>query len=121
MTRLLSLALLVGIAVGGTAIYNKFFRSDSDLPPFRVKKVTRGDMQINVRATGTIEPEETVDVGAQVVGRIKELGKDPRGITDPDYANRSVDYGTPVSKGTVLATVEPQVFLAPEPGKTGRT
>src|SRR4051812_16559327 len=122
MTRLLSLALLIGVAVGGTALYSKFFRSDSDQPPFRVEKVNRGDLQINVRATGTVEPEETVDVGAQVVGRIKELGKDPRGTTDPNYANKSVDYGTPVSKGTVLATVEPQVFLAAAaPDKTAGT
>lgn len=71
-------------------------------------KVTRGDLQIVVRATGTIEPEETVDVGAQVVGRIKELGKDPRGQSDPNYANKSVDVGTTVKKGTVLATVDPQ-------------
>jgi HlyD family secretion protein len=121
MTRLLSLALLVGIAAGGTALYSKFFRSDSDQPPFRVEKVIRGDMQINVRATGTVEPEETVDVGAQVVGRIKQLGKDPRGMADPDYANKSVDYGTPVSKGTVLATVESQVVLAAASDKTAGT
>lgn len=64
MTRLLSLALLIGIAVGGTALYSKFYRSDSGQDRFRVEKVTRGDLQINVRATGTVEPEETVDVGA---------------------------------------------------------
>src|SRR6266403_1478100 len=80
MTRLLSLAMLIGLAVGGTALYNKFYRSDSGQNPFRIEKVTRGDLQINVRATGTVEPEETVDVGAQVVGRIKELGKDLRGM-----------------------------------------
>src|ERR1700740_2584488 len=109
MTRLLlSFALLIGIAVGGTALYTKFSRSDWVQDRFRIEKVTRGDLQINVRATGTVEPEETVDVGAQVVGRIKELGKDPRGQSDPNYANKSVDVGTTVKKGTVLATVDPQ-------------
>jgi HlyD family secretion protein len=98
MTRLLSLALLIGLAVGGTAIYNKFYRSDSGQNPFRVEKVTRGDLQINVRATGTVEPEETVDIGAQVVGRIKELGKDPRGQTDNTYTAKPVDYETPIAK-----------------------
>ncbi len=72
-----------------------------------METVTRGDLHITVHATGTVEPEGTVDVGAQVVGRIKELGKDPRGQTDPKYANKSVDYGTPVAKGTVLAKVDP--------------
>jgi HlyD family secretion protein len=80
MTRFLSLALLIALAVGGTAFYSKFYRSDSGKEPFRVEKVTRGDLRITVRATGTVEPEETVDVGAQVVGRIKELGKDLRGM-----------------------------------------
>src|SRR3954468_300535 len=101
MTRLLSLALLIGVAVGGTALYSKFFRSDSDQPPFRVEKVTRGDLQINVRATGTVEPEETVDVGAQVVGRIKELGKDLRGNpshnTEKNFTAKPVDYEMPVT------------------------
>ena len=98
MARLLSLALLVGIAAGGTALYSKFYRSDSGQVPFRVEKVTRGDLQINVRATGTVEPEETVDIGAQVVGRIKELGKDPRGITEKTFATKTVDYEKPLTK-----------------------
>src|SRR3954467_7204237 len=122
MARLLSLAVIIGLAVGGTALYSKYYRSDTEREPFRVEKVTRGDLHITVRASGTVEPEETVDVGAQVVGRIKQLGKDPRGVTDPNYANKSVDYGTPVSKGTILATVEPQVFLAAAtPDKTAAT
>src|SRR5215213_4023334 len=98
MTRILSLALLIGIAAGGTAFYSKFYRSDSEQAPFRVEKVTRGDLQINVRATGTVEPEETVDVGAQVVGRIKELGKDPRGKAEQNFAAKPVDYEVPISK-----------------------
>ena len=107
MTRLLSLALLIGIAVGGTALYSKFYRSDSGQDQFRVEKVTRGDLQINVRATGTVEPEETVDIGAQVVGRIKELGKDPRGKPEKNFATKPVDYETPVAKETVPADSDP--------------
>lgn len=113
MTRLFSLALLVGIAVGGTALYSKFFRSDSDQPPFRVEKVTRGDLQINVRATGTVEPEETVDIGAQVVGRIKELGKDPRGKIETNFAATSVDYETPVTKDAVPTDSGPVIDNKP--------
>jgi HlyD family secretion protein len=108
MTRILALAVLIGLAVGGTALYSKYVNSDAHKEAFRVDKVTRGDLHITVRATGTVEPEETVDVGAQVVGRIKELGKDPRGTTDPNYASKTVGYGTPVKKGTILATVDPQ-------------
>src|SRR5262249_60985690 len=46
---------------------------------------------------GTVEPEETVDVGAQVVGRIKELGKDPRGLASQNVAAVQVDYEKPVT------------------------
>jgi HlyD family secretion protein len=100
MARLVfSLAVLVGLAVGGTALYSKFYRSDSGESPFRTEKVTRGDLQINVRATGTVEPEETVDVGAQVVGRIAQLGKDPRGNPDgkaeKTFTAKPVNYETP--------------------------
>ncbi len=102
MTRLFSVAVLVALAVGGTALYSKYYRSNSAQNPFRVEKVIRGDLQINVRATGTVEPEETVDVGAQVVGRIKELGKDPRGNPDgkpeKSFTAKPVDYETPVPK-----------------------
>src|SRR5690349_18602415 len=110
MTRIVfSLALLIVLALGGTALYLKFYGSNSGENPFRTEKVTRGDLQINVRATGTVEPEETVDIGAQVVGRIKELGKDPRGISndkpEKTFAAKPVDYETPPkdSKGTVAA------------------
>src|SRR6478735_11704550 len=109
MTRLLSLALLVGIAAGGIALYGKFYRSDSGQNPFRVEKVTRGDLQINVRATGTVEPEETVDIGAQVVGRIKELGKDPRGMAEKNFAAKPVDYETPIVKQPVATNAEPAI------------
>jgi HlyD family secretion protein len=107
MTRIIGLVMLIGIAVGGTALWSHFHSSGADEVPFRTEKVSRGDLHITVRATGTIEPEETVDVGAQVVGRIKELGVDPRARTDPNFSNKTVNVGTPVKKGSVLATVTP--------------
>ena len=69
--------------------------------------VTRGDLLITVGATGILQPEEVVDIGAQVVGRIKELGLDPRGATDPKFAGKTVDYGSPVTQGMVLAEIDP--------------
>ncbi|HVT28643.1 MAG TPA: efflux RND transporter periplasmic adaptor subunit [Lacipirellulaceae bacterium] len=123
MARFLALIVLVGLAVGGTSVYNRYFRSHEVKSPFRVEKVTRDDLHITVHATGTVEPEETVDVGAQVVGRIAELGKDPRGVTDaksknssieydPKFAGKSVDYGSPVIKKMVLAQIDPAVYQA---------
>jgi HlyD family secretion protein len=123
MARFLAVLVVVGLAVGGTSLYSRYFGSHEEKAPFRVEKVTRDDLHITVRATGTIEPEETVDVGAQVVGRVAELGKDPRGVSDaksasstikfdPKFANKSVDYGSPVKKGMVLAQIDPAVYQA---------
>ena len=42
----------------------------------RTEPVKRGDLVSVIKATGTIEPEDAVDVGAQVMGRIEDLGVD---------------------------------------------
>ena len=47
--------------------------------------IRRGDLRSTINATGTIEPEEVVDVGAQVAGLIQSFGVDPRRAA----ANRS--------------------------------
>jgi HlyD family secretion protein len=47
--------------------------------PFRTVPVTRGDLRATISATGTVEPEEVVDVGAQVAGKIVAFGKDKNG------------------------------------------
>jgi HlyD family secretion protein len=62
--------------------------------------VQRGDLLATVSATGTIEPEEVVDVGAQVVGMIKEFGRDPSDSTRP------IDYLSLVEPGMVLARID---------------
>ncbi len=58
----------------------------------------RGDFVSKVQATGTLEPQELVDVGAQVTGEIEEFGTDVNG-------NR-VDYGSEVKAGQLLARID---------------
>ena len=65
---------------------------------YRTVAVRRGDLLATINATGTIEPEEVIDVGAQVAGQIISFGTDPRG-------SKSIDYGSPVEKDTVLAQI----------------
>lgn len=60
--------------------------------------VTRGDFVSKVQATGTLEPQELVDVGAQVTGEIKEFGTDADG--------KRVDYGSEVKAGQLLARID---------------
>jgi len=81
-------------------------------PAFRTAAVTRGDLVVTVSATGTLEPEEVVDVGAQVAGRIERFGPDPRGQTDPRYKDKPIDYCSPVEEGSVLAQIDPTVYAA---------
>ena len=71
---------------------------------FRTAVVKRGDLVVTISATGTIEPVEVVDVGAQVAGRIISFGIDKNGKT--------IDYGSRVEEGTVLAKIDDSVYAA---------
>jgi HlyD family secretion protein len=71
---------------------------------FRTVAVKRGDLLATISATGTVEPEEVIDVGSQVAGKIVSFGKDKGGKT--------VDYGSVVEKGTVLARIDDALYAA---------
>ena len=71
---------------------------------FVTAAVKRGNVTASIGATGTIEPLEVVDVGAQVAGRISVFGKDKDGKT--------VDYGSVVEQGALLAKIDESVYAA---------
>ncbi|MCX5892421.1 MAG: efflux RND transporter periplasmic adaptor subunit, partial [Deltaproteobacteria bacterium] len=71
---------------------------------FKTAQVKRGDLQATINATGTVEPEEVVDIGAQVAGRIVSFGKDKNG--------EEVDYGSFVEAGMVLARIDDALYAA---------
>ncbi len=71
---------------------------------FNTAAVKRGDLVSTISATGTIEPVEVVDVGAQVAGLILSFGKDKNG--------NSIDYGSIIEEGTVLARIDDSVYAA---------
>ncbi|MGA2749901.1 MAG: efflux RND transporter periplasmic adaptor subunit [Verrucomicrobiota bacterium] len=73
-------------------------------PSFRQAAVKRGDLYVTITATGTLEPEEVVDVGAQVAGQINVFGKDKNGKT--------IDYGSVVEEGTILARIDDALYAA---------
>ncbi len=98
MKRLLILVLVLIVAGGGTYAY--WYRAGGANRAFRTMPVRRGDLQVTISATGTVEPIEVVDVGAQVAGKIESFGEDPRGN------GQSIDYSSPVDKGTVLALID---------------
>jgi HlyD family secretion protein len=71
---------------------------------FTTALVQRGDLAATISATGTIEPLEVVDVGAQVAGIVKDFGLDTDGKT--------VDYGSIVVKDALLAKIDDSVYAA---------
>jgi HlyD family secretion protein len=97
--------VLIGSAVGIAAYYTRHVAADSG-PEYRTAPVERGDLLSTISATGTVEPEEVVDVGAQVAGLIVEFGPDPR---DP---GKLIDFGSVVEKDTVLARIDPTSYQA---------
>ena len=71
---------------------------------YRTTPIKRGDLLAAISATGTVEPEEVIDVGAQVAGQIISFGKDKNGKT--------IDYGSTVEEGTVLAQIDDSLYAA---------
>ena len=105
MRTIAVLLVLIGLAAGGAFYYRTYVSGE---PPvaFRTVSVKRGDLTSTITATGTLEPEEIVDVVAQVTGMIASLGKDP---TDP---NKTIDWGSIVHVGTVLANIDDLLYQA---------
>jgi HlyD family secretion protein len=99
-----ALALLTGLALAGAAAAWVLHHADRNRPLFRTVAVKRGDLVATISATGTVEPEELVDVGAQVAGQIIAFGKDKNGKT--------IDYGSIVEEGTVLAQIDDSLYAA---------
>ncbi len=111
MRILITIAALVGLTAGGALLYGKYAGGEPSTR-FRTAEVTRGDLLITVGATGTLQPEEVVDIGAQVVGRISELAMDPRAETDPRFKGKFIDYCSTVEEGMVLAQIDRSVYQA---------
>ena len=98
----LIIALAVLIAAGG--VYWFFTRASKAVSPYETAPVAKGDLQVTITSTGTVEPVDSVDIGAQVAGLIKSFGQDPN---DP---TKTIDYDTQVENGTVLATIDPSLY-----------
>jgi HlyD family secretion protein len=107
MRIVLVVLVVVGLIAGGAAYYAKYMAPETHMG-FRTVAVERGDLIDTISATGTVEPEEVVDVGAQVVGRVKDFGPDP---SDPE-GKKKIDYNSVVHQGTVLAYIDDSVYKA---------
>jgi len=98
------LIVVIGIGAGTAGGWWYFNKGKVKNISFRTAEVTRGDILSTISATGTVEPEELVDVGAQVAGQVLAFGKDEEG--------NEVDYGSPVAEGTLLAKIDDTTYAS---------
>ena len=99
-----TVVILLIAAIPGYWTWQHFAAASSQQVTYQTAAVRQGTLAATVSATGTLEPREVVDVGAQVNGRIIAFGKDANGHT--------VTYDSPVNKGTVLARIDPANYQA---------
>ncbi len=105
--KLVLTALLVLVLAAGGGLGVWYWQSQhGPRNTFRTAAVERGDLLATISATGTTEPEEVIDVGAQVAGRIEKFGR------DPNDSRKAIDYGTEVEEGTVLAQLDDSLYRA---------
>jgi HlyD family secretion protein len=72
-------------------------KGGADKPRYRTEVIAKGDIEAMVTTSGTINPIDLVDVGAQVSGKIIKL-----------YA----DYNTPVKAGQIVAEIDQEISKA---------
>ena len=100
--RIAIVVIVLGVLGAGASWY--LLGRNAPVIAYRTAPVKRGDLIVSISATGTVEPEEVIDVGAQVAGQIMSFGKDAGG--------RTVDYGSAVEAGTVLAKIDDSLYAA---------
>ena len=95
--RLVVLVAVAVLAVAGLVFWQVRASQQAGKPTFVTAAVEKGNIVGRVTATGTLSALVTVQVGAQVSGRIASLG---------------ADFNSPVKKGQLLAKLDPQLFEA---------
>lgn len=106
MKNAIGLLLVLGIVGGGAAYHAMRKPAAGPAATLRTAAIHRGDLLSTVGATGTVEAEEVVNVGAQVAGLIVGFGD------DPSSPAKHVDYCSVVEKDQVLAQIDPTFYEA---------
>jgi len=73
-------------------------------PELRTVALEHRDLRITIRATGTVEPPEVVEVGASTSGKIIAFG------TDAQRQGKPIEVGSRVAKGEVLARLDAELY-----------
>jgi HlyD family secretion protein len=96
-------AVLVAAFLGISRYWRE--RQHDRMPRYQTARVERGDIEVIVTATGTLQGLNTVEVGAEVSGRVAQVG---------------VDFNDRVKKGQVLAEIDPEQSKAAVDEATAR-
>ncbi len=96
----LSAVILVGGALAALVITRYWKDAFDEHPQFRTLAAMKGELFIGVTASGTVEPVEIIDVGAQIVGSVQGFGP------DPDHEGKTIDYRSRAKSGAVLAQLD---------------
>lgn len=96
-------ALLALIVLGGIAfaVYSFAFKETEEALSYKTADFKQRDILFAIDATGTLEPEDLVDVGARVSGEIVAFGKDLNGKT--------IDYASRVKKDDIIAYIDDEI------------
>jgi macrolide-specific efflux system membrane fusion protein len=93
-----SLLILVPVVLaGGWYAWPQLFGKRDPIDVYQFTTVQRGDIEDVVTATGTLQPRDYVDVGAQVSGQLRKI---------------HVEVGDTVNAGELLAEIDPTVYRA---------
>jgi macrolide-specific efflux system membrane fusion protein len=93
--KVIALLVVASFVAGGCFWYAAAQKPQSDT--LRPIAVTRGTIEEVVTAQGKLEAKQYVDVGTQVSGQVKKI---------------HVDIGDAVTKGELLAEIDPRVYQA---------
>ena len=90
LAKFVTCALIAALVSGGGLWYTENRASGADVS-YRTARVRRGSLRSTIQATGTLSAEETVDVGTQISGTIREI---------------YVDYNDKVKEGQLIAVMD---------------
>ena len=88
---------VLGLLVSGGAVWFFFWGNRTSASDYITAKIERGNVDVNVAATGTVQAVTTVLVGSQVSGTVQWLG---------------ADFNTQVKRGQVIAKLDPTLIQA---------
>lgn len=98
MKGIIKFIVFVGIIAGAWWGWKSWEKGKGLQVEYITTPINSKDILITIDSTGTLKPEEVVDVGAQVSGQIVEFGKDTEG--------KEIDYSSYVKKGQLLARID---------------